>query len=84
MTNVEMTCKELVELVTEYLEETLPSIDRARFETHVAGCPYCNTYLQQMRETICMVGKLTEDTVSPEARQEMLDIFRDWNAGQCR
>ena len=48
----EMPCRELVELVTEYLEDALPAQDRARFEAHLADCEDCNTYLDQMRQTI--------------------------------
>jgi predicted anti-sigma-YlaC factor YlaD len=54
----EMTCKELVELVTEYLEGTLSALDCGRFEEHLAECPGCHTYLQQMRQTIRVLGRL--------------------------
>ncbi len=74
----DMTCQELVELVTEYLEGTLPAGDRARFERHLGTCPYCNTYLDQMRITIRTLGRLPEETVSPAARDALLDAFRDW------
>jgi anti-sigma factor RsiW len=74
----EMTCQELVELVTDYFEGTLPACDRARFERHIAGCPYCTTYLDQMRITIRVLGRLPEETVSPTARDELLGAFRDW------
>jgi anti-sigma factor RsiW len=53
-----MTCQELVELVTEYLEGTLPGPDRQRFEEHLAECPHCVAYLEQMRITIGLVGRL--------------------------
>jgi anti-sigma factor RsiW len=74
----EMTCKELVELVTEYLEGTLPGADRNRFEDHLKVCPYCVTYLDQMRMTIRMLGKLSEELVPEDAKQELLRAFRDW------
>ena len=73
-----MTCKELVELVTEYLEGTLPATEHARFESHLEGCQRCRNYLDQMRQTITLVGKLTEDGISPEASAELLRIFRNW------
>lgn len=73
-----MTCKELVELVTEYLEGTLPPDERERFEAHLATCQGCTNYLAQMRQTINLVGKLTEDSISPEASSELLRIFRNW------
>ncbi len=73
-----MTCKELVELVTEYLEETLPPDDQQRFEDHLKDCSYCVTYLDQMRQTIRTLGRLTDEDLSLDARQDLLRIFRDW------
>lgn len=73
-----MTCKELVELVTEYLEGALPPDERERFEAHLAACQGCTNYLAQMRQTIKLMGKLTEDSISPEASSELLRIFRNW------
>ncbi len=74
----EMACKELVELVTEYLEGTLPSTDRQRFEDHLKDCPHCVTYLYQIRQTIRALGRLTEEDLSPDAKRDLLRIFRDW------
>ena len=55
-----MTCIELVELVTEYLEGSMPAEQRARFEEHVSGCDGCTTYLEQFRTTIRLTGMLSE------------------------
>jgi anti-sigma factor RsiW len=74
----EMSCQELVELVTEYLEGTLPVEDRARFEDHLKQCPYCVTYLDQMRTTIATLGRLTDEQLSGEARLALMSAFRDW------
>ena len=74
----EMACKELVELVTEYLEGTLSPVDRRRFEDHLKDCDPCTTYLDQMRQTIRTLGRLTEEDLSKDARQDFLRIFRDW------
>jgi anti-sigma factor RsiW len=76
----ELTCKELVELVTEYLDDALPSVDRARFEAHVAICPGCQTYLDQMHMTIDTLGFLPEESLTSEARDQMLAAFRQWKA----
>jgi predicted anti-sigma-YlaC factor YlaD len=73
-----MTCKELVELVTEYLEGGLPSDERERFEAHVASCEGCTNYFTQMRQTIRLSGSLTEESLSPEASRELLHLFRNW------
>ncbi len=77
-----LTCKELVELVTDYLEGKLPPDDNSCFEKHIAGCRNCTAYLEQMRTTIRLTGILSEDAITPPARDELLDIFRDWNKGQ--
>ena len=74
----EMPCNELVELVTEYLEDRLSSRDRARFEAHLAACEACRTYLEQFRQTIQVLGRLPEDSLSPQARETLLRAFRDW------
>jgi predicted anti-sigma-YlaC factor YlaD len=81
MATDEMTCKELVELVTEYLEGTLSALDCARFEEHLAECPGCRTYLQQMRQTIRVLGRLPEESLSPDSREELLRAFRTWKRG---
>ena len=81
MTATPLTCQELVELVTEYLEETLPPAERARFEQHLASCQGCTNYLAQMRLTISALGRLTEETIPQEAQQELLDLFREWKRG---
>jgi anti-sigma factor RsiW len=73
-----MSCKELVELVTDYLENTLSETDRARLEAHLAGCDGCDAYVAQMKQTIEMVGELKEDDIPPEAEQELMRVFREW------
>lgn len=75
-----LVCKELVELVTEYLEGTLAPELRDRFEAHIAGCDGCTNYLVQMRQTIRITGRLSEDNLTPEARETLLHVFRDWKA----
>ena len=80
MTVQEITCKELVELVTDYLEGRMSPERRLLFEEHVAFCSWCRTYLDQMRETIRITGTLTEDDLSPETRDALLEAFRHWNA----
>lgn len=74
----EMSCQQLVELVTDYLEDTLPSDERVRFETHLAVCPGCVHYLEQMRATIRATGTLSEESLDPGARDRLLTLFRDW------
>ena len=74
----DMTCKELVELVTEYFEGTLPAPDRERFEAHLVDCEGCQTYVQQMQQTIRALGMLTEESISAAAKDRLLRAFRTW------
>ena len=74
----ELSCSELVELVTDYLEGALDDEASTQFEEHLVWCPPCVTYLDQMRETIAAAGRLTEDDLSPAARAELMHAFRDW------
>ena len=62
----EMPCRELVEVITDYLEDRLSPVDRARFEAHLAECEACRTYLEQLRQTIRVLGRLPEESLSPE------------------
>ncbi len=80
MSEPEITCREVVEIVTAYLEDALSPADRSRFEEHVAGCDGCTNYLGQVRETIRLTGSLTEEQVPPELRRALLGAFRDWRA----
>ena len=78
MTTDDLTCKELVELVTDYLEGTLAPSEKARFQEHVGGCPGCRIYLQQMRQTVRTLGRLSEEAIQPQVRDELLQLFRQW------
>ena len=75
-TSTELSCGELVQLITEYLEGTLEALDRMRFEAHLALCPGCETYLEQMRLTVRLLGSLREEDVPAPARGRFLRAFR--------
>jgi anti-sigma factor RsiW len=74
----QLSCQELVELVTDYLEDTLPADERARFERHIGSCGGCTRYLEQMRTTIRVTGELRPDDLSADAERTLLDAFRAW------
>jgi hypothetical protein len=74
----ELTCAELVELVTDYLEGSLASRDRFRFEEHLTVCDGCVVYLEQMRKAIALTGMLNQDDIAPEAQAALLETFRGW------
>jgi anti-sigma factor RsiW len=76
MTDEEMTCKELVELVTDYLEGRLFALERSRFEEHLLDCPGCSAYLEQLRRTIRLTGALREEGIPPRVRNELLAALR--------
>ncbi len=73
-----MTCQELVELVTDYLEGALTPTERLRFEQHLEGCLGCRAHLAQMRRTIQTAGRLTEASLPAGAKEKLLGLFRSW------
>ena len=76
----QLSCRELVELVTDYLEGALSKGERRLFENHIGRCDGCEVYLEQMRETISLLGHLPEHALSSEAERDLLQAFRGWRA----
>ncbi|HTS73453.1 MAG TPA: zf-HC2 domain-containing protein [Gaiellaceae bacterium] len=76
----QLSCQELVELVTEYLEGALPEEEAGRFESHIGTCNGCRIYLEQMRQTIVVLGHLPDGALAPEAESALLDAFRGWRS----
>jgi predicted anti-sigma-YlaC factor YlaD len=74
----DIVCRQAVELVTDYLEGALTRRDRARFEHHLTGCPHCREYLDQMRATIAVLGRVEPESLSPEVRDELVALYRRW------
>jgi anti-sigma factor RsiW len=74
-----LSCQELVELVTDYLEGALSASDLRVFEAHLAVCPHCGEYLEQLRETIRRTGTLTPEDLSPHVELALMQAFRTWN-----
>jgi len=75
-----MKCREMVELMTNYLEDALSARDRARFEEHIAGCDGCRAYLEQMRATRDAVRKIAEEPIPEHIQEQLLEAFRSWKA----
>ena len=73
-----LTCRELVELVTDHLEARLAPAARARFEAHLGPCDGCRGYLEQIRQTIRLAGRAREEDVPEPARKALLAAFKDW------
>ena len=78
----EIVCQDLVELITDYLEGALDAATRARFEAHLLTCPHCTDYLEQMRQTIRLTGRVRAEDLDPADRDRLLHLFRDWSASR--
>jgi anti-sigma factor RsiW len=74
----EFVCRQMVELITDYLEGDLSRADRRRFEAHIAGCEHCTEYLEQMRVTIRLSGRLAVEDMTPEMRREFSELYERW------
>jgi len=73
-----LVCRQAVALMTDYLENHLSTRDRARLEQHLAGCPHCTEYLVQIRATIDAAGQVAPDDLAPEALDDLVDLFHQW------
>ena len=76
----DIVCQQAVELVTDYLEGALSRRDRRRFEAHLQGCPNCTAYLEQIRTTIVLSGSIQPEDLTPEARADLIDLYRRWRS----
>ena len=74
----ELACRDVVELVTAYLEQALSPGELERFEEHLVFCDGCNTYLDQMRATIAATGRLEPAALPAELEARLLEAFRGW------
>lgn len=79
----EMTCQELVELVTAFLDGALDADTRRRFVAHLASCDGCAHYLDQFQQTIATLGRLPEESLPRGARDDLLRAFRCWPTAEC-
>jgi len=75
-----ITCTEIVEVVTDYLEGEVDEALRAEIEAHLSLCPGCDAYLDQMRETIRVMGRVPVETLSDDAREDLMAAFRSFTA----
>ena len=77
----DLVCQQIVELVTNYLEDALPAPQRRGFEAHMAACEHCTEYLEQMRMTILLSGRLRTSDLTPAMRQEFSALYASWRTG---
>lgn len=77
-TEPDVTCRQVAELLSDYLDDAIPAPDRARLDAHLAGCQGCSAALEQLRETIRVTGTLTESQVAQEQLEPLRSVFRAW------
>ena len=75
----DIVCQQAVELVTDYLEGALSGRERRRFERHLAECPHCTAYLEQIRSTIAAVGRIEADSLALAVRDDLVALYRRWS-----
>ena len=80
-TREKLSCREVVGLVTDYLEEALLPHTQELLEEHLADCPGCTTYVRQIQQTIGMLRMLAEDAPFPETRERLMGLFEQWKQG---
>lgn len=77
-----LTCKEFVEVLTEYLEGALEPEERADVERHIVICRGCSNYIEQMRSTIDLLGRIAAEQPGDSTAEALLGMFREWQAGR--
>lgn len=75
-----LACRQVVALLTDYLEDALSKGERRRLERHLAGCPHCREYLEQLRVTIRAAGEIDADEIDDETANELVAMYRRWRA----
>jgi hypothetical protein len=73
-----ISCQEVVELVTDYLEGAMAADDAALFEQHLNFCDGCVWYVDQLRLTVRTAGGIREEDLPPKTRDQLMQAFRDW------
>jgi anti-sigma factor RsiW len=79
----DLTCRELVELVSAYLDDRLSARERERFDMHLVWCEGCVDYLEQLRQTVALMPRVAERDLAPEFRDQLLSAFRDWHGARA-
>lgn len=75
-----IACRQAVEAVTAYLEGAMPERERKCFAAHLAACPHCTAYVEQIRTTIAISGSIAPEDLSPEAQRDLVAVFNTWAA----
>lgn len=80
----DITCRQAVTLISQYLDNALGRDDRARLEAHRAECAHCAEHLRQIRITIAVTGRLREDDLEPHVREDLMTLYRRWRSDSDR
>lgn len=73
----EVQCREVVDVLTDYLEGALPADQRAALEQHLLTCEGCTSYVDQMRTSIGLTGRLQQEDVPAAVMDKVLQMFED-------
>jgi anti-sigma factor RsiW len=76
----DIVCQQAVEMVTDYLEGSLPRRSRRRFEAHLRACPNCAAYMEQIKLTIELTGTIEPEDLTPEAKADLTELYRRWRS----
>ena len=74
----QLICQEIVEVITDYLEGAMDAELQSSFEAHLAGCPHCTHYVEQMRAMIRVSGTIEAEALTPDFRAGLLAAFREF------
>jgi anti-sigma factor RsiW len=77
-----VTCKEFVEVLTDYLDGAMEPAERAEIERHIVICRGCSNYMEQMRSTIDLLGRIADEAPAGAHTERLLGMFREWRAGR--
>lgn len=80
-----LTCQQLAEVVTDYLEGKMNFADRIMFQLHVGMCKHCRAYLNQMKQTVELVaatGKIEAEPMPDDVQAELMHRFRNWKTNK--
>jgi anti-sigma factor RsiW len=77
----DIACRELIELLTDYLDDALDPATRGAIEVHLAGCDGCTRALEQLQETIRIAGSLSPEHMEGPEREALRSVFVRWREG---
>lgn len=78
-----LSCKQITEIITDYLEGRMGFAERMRFQMHVGLCKHCRAYLRQMKTTVAAVGQLPDEPMPDDVRDAMRKRFAHWHASKA-